>query len=133
MRFLTLYEGRAIFAVIFALLAVAWALEWAVLIGVGLLLLAFCINFFRDPEREVPQAPDAVVSAADGTVADIMEVDENEFLKTRCLRVGVFLSVFDVHVNRAPIAGIRQTFPGPVSGCAPARVFDQKRGHGLGF
>jgi phosphatidylserine decarboxylase len=105
MRFQTLYEGRAIFAVIFALLALAWALGWPILIGIGLLLLVFCINFFRDPEREVPQAPDAVVSAADGTVADIMEVDENEFLKTRCLRVGVFLSVFDVHVNRAPIAG----------------------------
>ena len=72
------------------------------------LLLIFCINFFRDPERPVPAGDDVVVAAADGTVADIVEMEEGEVLKTRCRRVGIFLSVFDVHVNRAPIAALVQ-------------------------
>ena len=46
-----------------------------------------------------------MVSSADGTVQDIVEIEETEVIHGRCIRVGVFLSVFDVHVNRAPIAG----------------------------
>jgi len=68
-------------------------------------LLIFCLNFFRDPERQMPEGEELIVSAADGVVADIVEIEEHEVLKTKCRRVGVFLSVFDVHVNRAPIAG----------------------------
>ncbi len=105
MRFQTLYEGRAIFAVIIGIAAVALILHWTWLIVLAALLFIFCINFFRDPDRATPADPNLVISAADGTVTDILEVDENEILKTRCKRVGVFLSVFDVHVNRAPIEG----------------------------
>lgn len=115
MRFQTLYEGRWIFAAVIALAVLAAVLHWTWLLAVATLLLIFCINFFRDPDRPVPGDPDAVVAAADGTVADIMEVDEPHFLKTRCKRVGIFLSVFDVHVNKAPIDGkvaFLQHFPG---------------------
>jgi phosphatidylserine decarboxylase len=105
MRFQTLYEGRAIFAVVFLIGALAFFFHIPWLKWVAALLLLFCINFFRDPERAVPQDAGVAISAADGTVTDIIEVDEPEFLKARCLRVGVFLSVFDVHVNRAPIEG----------------------------
>ena len=105
MRFQTLYEGRAIFAAILALAALGYWLHWAWLLALAGLLFLFCINFFRDPERTIPGDDSVVVSAADGLVDDILEVDENEFLKTRCRRVSVFLSVLDVHVNRAPIAG----------------------------
>ncbi|MES2572443.1 MAG: phosphatidylserine decarboxylase family protein [Verrucomicrobiota bacterium] len=105
MRFQTLYEGRAIFAAVLALAVVAALLHWTWLLILAGLLFLFCINFFRDPDRVVPQELNLVVSAADGTVADIIEIEENEVLKTRCKRVGVFLSVFDVHVNRAPIEG----------------------------
>jgi phosphatidylserine decarboxylase len=105
MRFQTLFEGRHIFAVLFALLIAATVVHWWWLVIVCALLVLFCVNFFRDPEREIPPGDEVVVAAADGVVADIVEIDEDEVLKTKCRRVGIFLSVFDVHVNRAPIGG----------------------------
>jgi len=105
MRFQTLFEGRYIFAVIAALGVVGWLADWTWLMWLATGLLIFCLNFFRDPERQMPEGEELIVSAADGVVADIVEIEEHEVLKTKCLRVGVFLSVFDVHVNRAPIAG----------------------------
>ncbi len=119
MRFQTLYEGRYIFAVVLLLVALGWWRGWMWLVALACVLLIFCINFFRDPERLVPPGDDVVVAAADGTIADIVEVEEGEVLKTRCLRVGIFLSVFDVHVNKAPIAGritYQQHYPGKPPG-----------------
>lgn len=104
MRFQTLFEGRWIFAVL-ALLAVAsWFLTPWLSLGF-LLLILYTVAFFRDPERTAPPEENAVVAAADGVVADIVEIDEPEVLKTRTRRVGIFLSVFDVHTNRAPVDG----------------------------
>jgi phosphatidylserine decarboxylase len=105
MRFQTLYEGRHIFAVIAALGLLGAIFSWMWLMWLATGLALFCLNFFRDPERPIPEGEELVLSAADGVVADIVEIEENEVLKTKCLRVGVFLSVFDVHVNRAPIEG----------------------------
>jgi len=105
MRFQTLYEGRWIFAVVIALGIIGGALGWLWLDIISVLLLLFCINFFRDPDRPIPAGDEVVVAAADGVVADIVEIEEDEVLKTRCRRVGIFLSVFDVHVNKAPMAG----------------------------
>lgn len=105
MRFQTLYEGRHIFAIIAALGALGWLVSWMWLMWLATALLLFCLNFFRDPERPLPEGEELILSAADGVVADIVEIEEHEVLKTKCRRVGVFLSVFDVHVNRAPIAG----------------------------
>jgi phosphatidylserine decarboxylase len=105
MRFQTFYEGRWIFAVIIVLGIVGWLLHWPWLAAIAGLLVIFCINFFRDPDRPIPAGDEVVVSAADGLVADIEEIEETEVLKTKCVRVGVFLSVFDVHVNKSPIAG----------------------------
>jgi phosphatidylserine decarboxylase len=70
-----------------------------------LVLLVFVFSFFRDPERKPPPGDAAAVAPADGTVTDIEEVDEPHFLGARALRVGIFLSVFNVHVNRAPLDG----------------------------
>ena len=65
----------------------------------------FTLAFFRNPVR-IPQGDErCLIAPADGVVADITEVDEPEFLHGRALRIGIFLSVFDVHVNRSPIAG----------------------------
>ena len=115
MRFQTFYEGRHIFAVVFALLVVAAVIHWWWLVGIALLLVVFCVNFFRDPDREIPPGDDVVVAAADGHIAIIAEIEESEVLKTKCRCVGIFLNVFDVHVNKAPIAGkiiYTKHFPG---------------------
>jgi phosphatidylserine decarboxylase len=104
MRLQTTLEARWILAFL-ALLTVAAALLslWLSLLFV---LLFFCtIAFFRDPERTVPADPNLIVAAADGTVRDIIESDENQVLKTKTRRVGIFLSIFDVHTNRVPIDG----------------------------
>jgi phosphatidylserine decarboxylase len=66
---------------------------------------AFVISFFRDPERVIPADPRALVSPADGTVTDVGEVEEEGFPGGRALRLGIFLSVFNVHVNRVPRSG----------------------------
>ncbi|WP_122976304.1 phosphatidylserine decarboxylase [Actinoplanes teichomyceticus] len=61
--------------------------------------------FFRDPERDVPSDPSAVVAAADGKVLSIERMHDERFGPDEFLRIAVFLSVFDVHVNRSPVAG----------------------------
>jgi phosphatidylserine decarboxylase len=66
---------------------------------------ALCIAFFRDPHRTIPDAADALVSPADGAVTHIDEVAEPEFPGGRALRISIFLSVFNVHINRMPRAG----------------------------
>jgi phosphatidylserine decarboxylase len=104
MRLQTLSEARWIFAILVLLAVVGWLVSgWLSLFF--LLLLLCTVAFFRDPNRQVPADPNLIVAAADGTVADIAEVDENEVLKTKTRRVGIFLSIFDVHTNRAPIDG----------------------------
>ena len=73
---------------------------WAV---VPVLLAMFFLWFFRDPERAIPDLPGAVVSPADGKVTDVSYITVGGDKQTR---ISIFLSVFDVHVNRSPIAGI---------------------------
>jgi phosphatidylserine decarboxylase len=68
-----------------------------------LLLAAFFLWFFRDPDRVIPDAPGAIVSPADGKVTAISTVSVDG--KPR-MRISIFLNVFDVHVNRSPMAGI---------------------------
>src|SRR5207248_11333832 len=104
MRLQTFLEARWILA-FFAVVATACWLISGWLSVVCLLLILFTLAFFRDPERSVPADPNLIVAAADGTVMDITESDENQVLKTKTRRVGIFLSIFDVHTNRAPIDG----------------------------
>jgi phosphatidylserine decarboxylase len=73
--------------------------------GVVLALGAFCLYFFRDPERAVPADPRMVVSPADGKVVVAGPAPEGNPLGPGAQQVSIFLSVFDVHVNRAPVAG----------------------------
>src|SRR6059058_2808276 len=104
MRAQTLLEAGWILLIL-ALAAVAtWFISgWLSLIFLAFFL--FTVVFFRDPDRPVPADPNLIVAAADGRVSDIVELDEKEVLKTKTRRVGIFLSIFDVHTNRAPIAG----------------------------
>jgi len=70
-----------------------------------LALLAFVISFFRDPERKVPPDGKLIVAPADGRVVEIKSAHEPHFLKGEAMMVAIFLSVFDGHVQRAPIEG----------------------------
>jgi phosphatidylserine decarboxylase len=74
------------------LLKPAWGIPFYI-------LAAFCLNFFRDPDRAIPPGPVAV-SPADGKVVSIKEMSSTE------TRVSIFMNVFDVHVNRSPISGV---------------------------
>lgn len=65
----------------------------------------FIIAFFRDPERVVPTAPGAVVSPADGRVIRVETEQNPSFLEGPCLKISIFMSVFNVHVNRIPFDG----------------------------
>ena len=104
MRLKTLAEARWILAILFFLALASWFFAaWLSLFFFVLIL--YTLFFFRDPDRNIPADRNAVLAAADGTVTDISEVEESEVLKTRMRRVGIFLSIFDVHTNRAPIEG----------------------------
>ncbi len=72
---------------------------------VMLVLTVFVVFFFRDPERTVPEGPELVVSPADGKVIVIKDIYEPTYLKQDVKQISIFLSVFNVHVNRSPIAG----------------------------
>jgi len=73
--------------------------------GLWILFSVFTLFFFRDPDPRVPTAPEAVVAPAHGLVDCVEETTELEFLGSACRRVSIFLSVFDVHVQNAPVAG----------------------------
>lgn len=66
-------------------------------------LLAFVVFFFRDPPRRVPQEPGLVVAPADGKVVEVTPLDHDEFIGGPAVRIGIFLSIFNVHLNRAPV------------------------------
>jgi len=91
-------------ALIAAGILVGWFAQpaWAV---VPLLLALFFLWFFRDPERAIPDAEGAVVSPGDGKVTDVSIVASGADADKQA-RISIFLSVFDVHVNRSPIAGV---------------------------
>lgn len=77
---------------------------WTWSAALPLLIWAYLLVFFRDPPRTIPQGADLLVSPADGVVTDITDLDTAEFLEQPAVRVGIFLSVIDVHVNRCPCA-----------------------------
>jgi phosphatidylserine decarboxylase len=72
---------------------------------VALLAIAFTLYFFRDPDRVTPAGDELIISPADGTVVQIVRVEEEEYLKGPALQISVFMSPLNVHVNRFPITG----------------------------
>ena len=93
---------------------IATALTIALIVGIAFnpyaailptVLAIYFAYFFRNPTRIIPPDESAIVSPADGTVQDVVHLDDDEFIKEPCNKVIIFLSVFDVHVNRSPIAG----------------------------
>lgn len=75
------------------------------LVSVWILFVLFTLYFFRDPNPLAPTIPNAIVSPAHGTVDVVDETTENDFMGGPCKRVSIFLSVIDVHVQRAPVTG----------------------------
>lgn len=75
----------------------------------SLALTIFVLFFFRDPERPIPEGDGVVVSPADGRVIVVKDVYETDYLKSKAKQVSIFLSVFNVHVNRVPMSGKVET------------------------
>lgn len=95
------------FAAVGAILFLAFGVNWPTLLLTVLLFLFSCFTayFFRDPLKVVNFQPDALLSSADGKVVAIKEVEETEYLHSKCIQISVFMSVFNVHVNYYPISG----------------------------
>lgn len=91
--------SAAFVTLIFALL------EMTTLTLLGL-VITFCLcGFFRDPDRAIPNQPGGIVSPADGKVISVGDVDRTSFYEGKCKKISIFMSVFNVHVNRIPFDG----------------------------
>jgi len=75
------------------------------LLALAIVLSVWVIAFFRDPERQGPRGEGLVIAPADGRVCSIAQVDEPMYLHQQATRISIFMSVFNVHVNRFPVAG----------------------------
>ena len=106
-----------IFAAVFTT-AVFALLELTALALIGLAVTFFICYFFRDPDRVIPSYTGAVVSPADGKVILAGQGNNNPFIEGKCLKISIFMSVFNVHVNRIPHEGQIKT----VSYC-PGKFF----------
>lgn len=80
-----------------------WYTDTVLVLSVILFILI--VQFFRDPHRETPVGNDLIIAPADGKVVVIEEVDEPEYLKTKCRQISIFMSPINVHVNRYPTSG----------------------------
>lgn len=104
-------EGWPFIAIAWVLVAAAvfvanrWGGVWWVVPGLFGIVAIWVVAFFRDPIRPGPRDERYVLAAAEGHVVHVTEVDEPMYVKERSVRVSIFLSVFDVHVNRYPIDG----------------------------
>lgn len=91
---------------LFAFITLIFALlGWACLTTILLLLTLFSVYFFRNPERVTPTDANGVVSPADGKVIYVGKVQEDRYFKSEAIKVSIFMSVFNVHVNRVPFSG----------------------------
>jgi phosphatidylserine decarboxylase len=94
------------FLILAALLTIflGW-MGWKVLTFLGILFTLFIAFFFRNPKRKIPSLQNVILSPADGRIIHVGECEENRFLKEKALKVSIFMSLFDVHINRAPASG----------------------------
>ena len=94
--------------VVLALVGLTW------LAMAGILATAFVTYFFRDPARVLPEDSNAVVCPADGKVIVVREVEDERFLPGKTIKISIFMNVFNVHVNRIPLAGtVERVFLSP--------------------
>jgi phosphatidylserine decarboxylase len=100
-----IYPGLCLLAMVIALAltAVSMLLFWLVEVFLAVVFI-WMLSFFRDPYRQVPEGDNLILSPADGTISDIEVVDEPDFIGGKATRIGIFLSIFNVHINRTPCA-----------------------------
>ncbi len=94
--------------IVVVLAALGFIFELAFLTGLATVLMAvfvFHFFFFRDPNRETPKGDNLIIAPADGTIIKVDEVEEKEYFNEKVQRVSIFMSVFNVHVNRFPVSG----------------------------
>jgi phosphatidylserine decarboxylase len=82
-----------------------FAMGWNLLTFLGIFITLFIVFFFRNPKRKIPSLENIILSPADGKIIHVGECEEDRFLKKRVLKVSIFMSIFDVHLNRAPVSG----------------------------
>ncbi len=99
------FREMLIGTVVLAVVAVALGWAWWPLAILVLPVFVWLLAFFRDPDRPIPVEQHAMVSPADGKVSDVEELPHDELLGGPCVRIGIFLSVFNVHINRSPCDG----------------------------
>ncbi len=102
-------EGWPFILPLAAVMVLCFVFGWKNTSYVFFVLTLFVLFFFRDPERAVPEGKGVVVSPADGKVIVIKDIYEPDYLKQDVKQISIFLSVFNVHVNRAPIGGTVET------------------------
>lgn len=78
---------------------------WNLLTFLGVFITLFIAFFFRNPKRKIPSLENIILSPADGKIIYVGECEEDRFLKKKVLKVSIFMSIFDVHLNRAPASG----------------------------
>jgi len=108
-------EGLPFLIPVALLTVILGIMGWKIWMSLGILLSLFIAYFFRNPRREIPNLQNIILSPADGRVIHVGECEEDRFLKEKVLKVSIFMSVFDVHLNRAPVSGKvleRNYFPG---------------------
>jgi phosphatidylserine decarboxylase len=108
-------EGRTLlFVLLIALVAIIWVFDYFlpeanvlrnIVIGVGVVFYLIVLQFFRNPVFDVAKNPTQIIAPADGKVVVIEETDEPEYLKRKCKQISIFMSPFNVHVNRMPVGG----------------------------
>ena len=88
-------------AVIVAITATLWCAAWSIPLWI---IAVFILQFFRDPPREIPQNPDAILSPADGRIVAV-ERAQDPYAQREAIKISVFMNVFNVHSNRIPVDG----------------------------
>jgi phosphatidylserine decarboxylase len=105
-NWLIVSDAFPILAVLFVITVCAYLVGGLWAVTLPLLLILFTLYFFRNPSREIVAEEDEILSPADGVVLTVEEVEENYYLHSAAIKVSIFLNIFNVHVNRAPVAGI---------------------------
>jgi len=98
-------EGFPFFLPMVLVTVILGIMGWKVWMSLGILLSLFIAYFFRNPRREIPNLQNVILSPADGRIVHVGECEEDRFLKEKTLKISIFMSLFDVHINRAPVSG----------------------------